>query len=138
MITIKTQYTGGLRTKAVHQKSGITITTDAPVDNQGKGESFSPTDLLAASLGSCMLTLVGIAANTHGFNIDGTDMQIIKIMGINPRRVTGINIVMDFPPRDYPDPVKKIIETAALTCPVALSIHPDIVQDVTFNFYNKK
>ncbi|HAL65647.1 MAG TPA: osmotically inducible protein OsmC, partial [Bacteroidales bacterium] len=87
MITIETIYLGELRTKATHLQSGNSIITDAPLDNQGKGEAFSPTDLLAAALASCMLTIMGIAARTHGFNIDGTKAEITKIMESNPRRV---------------------------------------------------
>jgi len=136
MPTIKTIYKGELRTEAEHVASGNMITTDAPVDNQGKGEAFSPTDLLAASLGSCMLTLVGIAANKNNFDIDGTKVEITKIMASNPRRVSAIEVTLDFPEKVYSDREKKIIENAALTCPVALSIHPDIEQKVTFNYFN--
>lgn len=135
MTTVKTIYQGELRTEAVHVASGVKITTDAPVDNQGKGESFSPTDLLAASLGSCMLTIMGIAARTHGFNIDGTQVEILKKMASDPRRVSGIEVKFDFPEINYDSRVRKIIEKAALTCPVALSLHPDIEQKVIFNFF---
>jgi len=136
MHTIKTIYQGDLRTEATHVRSNTRITTDAPVDNQGKGEAFSPTDLLAASLGSCMLTLIGIAANTHNFTIQGTRVQITKIMTNNPRKVSAVELVFDFPEQSYSDREKKIIENAALTCPVALSIHPDIEQKVSFNYYS--
>ncbi len=134
MPTVKTIYTKELRTEAEHVKSGTVIYTDAPVDNHGKGEAFSPTDLLAASLGSCMLTLVGIAARNHGFSIDGTRLSINKIMAENPRRVAAIEVKMDFPGTNYPENQRRIIEHAALTCPVALSLHPDIRQDVVFNY----
>lgn len=137
MSTATIQYSGNLRTTAKHTKSGIEIITDAPVDNQGKGEAFSPTDLLAASLGSCMLTLIGIAARTHNFNIDGTIATVIKEMASNPRRVSAIKITFDFPDIIYGDHYKMIIEKAALTCPVALSLHPDISQDVIFNFSDR-
>ncbi len=136
MPTINTKYLGELRTEATHEKSGKVIITDAPVDNHGKGEAFSPTDLLAGSLGSCMLTLIGIAAETHGFNIDGTRVSINKIMASDPRRVSGVHIVFDFPETVYSDKVKRIIEKAALTCPVALSLHPEIEQNVSFNFFS--
>ena len=134
MPTVKTIYTKGLRTEAEHVKSGTKICTDAPVDNQGKGEAFSPTDLLAASLGSCMLTLMGIAARNHGFDVDGTCMSINKIMADKPRRVAAIEITMDLPHGNYPENHRRILEHAALTCPVALSLHPDIRQDVIFNY----
>ena len=134
MPTVKTVYTKELRTEAEHVKSGTVILTDAPVDNHGKGEAFSPTDLLAASLGSCMLTLVGIAARAHGFNIDGTRLSVNKIMAEKPRRVAALEVLIDFPKGDYPENERRIIEHAALTCPVALSLHPDIRQDVKFNY----
>lgn len=134
MATSKITYIGNLRTTSVHLKSGIEIITDAPVDNQGKGEAFSPTDLLATSLGNCMLTIVGIAAKTHGFNIEGTTAEITKIMGENPRRVTEILVNLQFPSTNYSDKEKEIIERAARTCPVAHSLHPDIKQEITFVF----
>ena len=134
MATSKITYTGDLRTSSVHLKSGIQIITDAPVDNQGKGEAFSPTDLLSTSLGNCMLTIVGIAAKTHGFNIDGTTAEITKIMGENPRRVTEIVVNLQFPANNYSEKEKEIIERSARTCPVAYSLHPDIKQNITFGF----
>lgn len=134
MATIETVYEGGLRTRAKHLASGIEIITDAPVDNQGKGEAFSPTDLLSASLGSCMLTIMGIAANTHGINMDQTRIRITKIMAANPRRVAEVQIEFDMPAKDYSDKEKTILEHAARTCPVALSLNPDLVQSITFNW----
>lgn len=134
MSTSKITYTGELRTSSVHLKSGIEIITDAPVDNQGKGEAFSPTDLLATSLGNCMLTIVGIAARTHGFDINGTTAEITKIMGENPRRVTEIIVDLKFPVNNYSDKEKEIIERSARTCPVAYSLHPDIKQELTFRY----
>ena len=134
MATSKITYTGGLRTAAIHLKSGSEIITDAPVDNQGKGEAFSPTDLLATSLGNCMLTIVGIAAKTHDFNIDGTTAEVTKIMGENPRRVTEIVVNLQFPANNYSDKEKEIIERSAKTCPVAFSLHPDIKQALSFKY----
>lgn len=134
MATSKITYTGELRTSSIHLKSGMEIITDAPVDNQGKGEAFSPTDLLATSLGNCMLTIVGIAARTHGFSIDGTTAEITKIMGENPRRVSEIMVSLQFPGNDYSDKEKEIIERSARTCPVAHSLHPDIKQNLTFHY----
>ncbi|CDN32839.1 putative stress-induced protein OsmC [Mucinivorans hirudinis] len=131
MATIKTVYLGELRTQAEHLQSGTKIITDAPTDNQGKGEAFSPTDLLATSLGSCMLTIMGIAARTHGFDIDGTRVTTTKVMGTNPRRVVEVILEMQFP-NNYEDKHKRIIEAAAKECPVANSLHPDLKQTVTF------
>jgi uncharacterized OsmC-like protein len=133
METAKTTYLGDLRTEAVHVRSGQKLITDAPVDNQGKGEYFSPTDLLATALGSCMLTIMGIAARTHGFNIDGTKVDITKVMGTNPRRVVEVIVELTFP-RNYTDKEKKIIEISAKECPVANSLHPDLKQSVVFRY----
>ncbi len=134
-MTIKTIYTGGLRTEATHLDSNTTILTDAPKDNQGNGEAFSPTDLLATSLGSCMLTIMGIAARTHGINIDGTKTEITKIMSADPRRVAEIVVVFNFPEGvEYSPKERKILEAAAHSCPVSKSLHPELVQNVTFNF----
>jgi uncharacterized OsmC-like protein len=132
--TTKTVYLGELRTQATHVRSGQEIITDAPPDNRGKGEAFSPTDLLATSLGSCMITIMGIAAREHGFNIDGTTARIWKIMESDPRRVGEVRIELTFPSNNFTDKVKKIIERSAYTCPVYLSLHPDLKKTITFNF----
>ena len=113
METAKTIYLGNLRTEATHVRSGQKIVTDAPVDNQGKGEFFSPTDLLATALASCMLTIMGIAARTHGFDIDGTEVKITKVMGVNPRRVVEVIVELNFP-RNYSVKEKRIIEIVPL------------------------
>ncbi len=137
MATIQTFYIDELRTEATHVYSGTKLITDAPIDNQGKAESFSPTDLLAASLGSCMITIVGIAARTHGFELRlrGTKMDITKIMKSDPRRVGEIQIEMTFPEgSNFSEKEKKIIEHTSRTCPVALSLHPDLVQTWKFNW----
>lgn len=134
METIHTIYLGELRTEATHVKSGVKLISDAPPDNQGKGESFSPTDLLATSLGSCMATIMGIASRTQQIDIDGTKIRITKVMASNPRRVSEIHVEFDMPQRNYPEKIKKILDHAARTCPVALSLHPDIRQVVTFNY----
>lgn len=135
MATIETTYLGGLRTEATHLQSGTKIITDAPVDNNGKGEAFSPTDLLAASLGSCMMTIMGIAANTHGIDIDNTQCSITKIMAANPRRVAEVVVNFKFP-KEYTDKEKKILEHAALTCPVHLSLSEDVKKTVDFGWGN--
>ena len=134
MATIETYYEGSLRTIAKHVASDAIIVTDAPVDNHGKGAAFSPTDLLSASLGSCMLTVMGIACQTHGIHIDGTKMNITKIMASNPRRVCEIQIDFSFPHLTFDDHQKLILERAARTCPVALSLHPDIKQTIRFDW----
>ena len=134
METIRTIYSGNLRTEAVHVKSGQKIITDAPVDNQGKGEAFSPTDLLSASLGSCMLTVMGIAANTHSIDLVGMTLKTTKIMASNPRKVSEVIVEFSIDGKNYSEKEKTILEKAALTCPVALSLHPDVKQTVHFSF----
>jgi len=132
MTTSEIIYTGGLHCKATHTKSGVVIETDAPTDNHGKGESFSPTDSVANALGTCMLTTMGIAANGRGINIDNTTAKILKVMASGPRRISEIHVEISFPHNDYSGEQKKILEETALNCPVAKSIHPDIKQKVTF------
>lgn len=134
METSHVTYLGKLRTEAVHLRSGNKITTDAPPDNQGRGEFFSPTDLMATSLASCMITIIGIAAEAHGFNIDGTIARVTKIMGTDPRRVTEIVIHLDFPHNNYSEKERKIIEHSVKNCPVAKSLHPDLKQNVIINY----
>lgn len=134
MATSKITYNGNLRTTSIHLQSGTSIVTDAPTDNQGMGEAFSPTDLLATSLGNCMLTIVGIAAKTHGFNIDGTEAEITKVMAADPRRVSEIHVNLKFPANHYSQKEKDIIERSAKTCPVAYSLHPDIKQEINFEY----
>lgn len=134
METIRTKYTGNLRTIASHVQSGNELITDAPLDNQGRGEAFSPTDLLATALGSCMMTIMGIAARTHGFNLDGTSFKTTKIMASNPRRVGEVMIEFSFPANHFSEKEKKLIEHASKTCPVALSLHPDVKQTIILNF----
>ncbi len=128
----KVIYPGGLRTQSVHLKSGKEIITDAPVDNHGKGEAFSPTDLMANSLATCMLTVMGIACNKHNIKMDGTVAEVTKIMAANPRRVAEIDITITMPPMGYTDEQKKLLELTARTCPVAESLHPNLIQKITF------
>ncbi len=134
METVRTQYIGGLRTIAHHVNSGNDLITDAPLDNKGRGEAFSPTDLLATALGSCALTIMGIAANEHGFSIDGTKIKITKIMASNPRRVSEVIVEFDFPRNHFSEKEKKIIRLAANTCPVNQSLHPDLKKTFVFCF----
>ena len=134
METSRITYTGDLRTEAMHVKSGQTFITDAPTDNQGRGEAFSPTDLLATSLGACAITVVGIAARTHGFNVDGTEMKITKIMASDPRRVGEVIVEMTFPAVKYTEKEKSIIRHTINTCPVGQSLNPELKQTFILNF----
>jgi uncharacterized OsmC-like protein len=134
METAKTVYKGKLRTEAMHMRSGNVITTDAPVDNKGKGEYFSPTDLVATALGSCIFTIMGIAAREHGFSIDGSLCSITKIMAENPRRIGEIKIEFDLTGGEYTDKQKKILEYCVKTCPVSLSLNESLNQNVTLLF----
>ena len=136
-MTSKVTYLGELRTELTHIQSGQHVITDAPVDNHGKGERFSPTDLVATALASCMLTTIGIGSQTHNINIDGAECQVEKIMLADPRRISEIRIIMDFPGKQqYTDKEKKIIENTALTCPVLVSLHPDCKKTLTINWPN--
>jgi len=134
MTTSTVLYQIDLRTQAEHTRSGSRITTDAPVDNHGKGQNFSPTDLLATSLASCMLTIMGIVANEHNFKLKHPEAEVFKLMDSNPRRVKEIQIRIRFPECDLDKKSKKILEKAALNCPVAKSIHSDINQVVQFKY----
>lgn len=135
MTKISTVYSGNLRTEAVHLQSGSKIITDAPLDNHGKGEAFSPTDLLATALGSCMLTIMGISAEAYGFKLEGTTIETEKIMGTDPRRVVEIKLNITFPKgNNYTEQQKRVIESAARTCPVANSLHPDLKKTIVFNY----
>lgn len=134
MKTSSIEYIGGLRTSSIHLKSGNTIVTDAPTDNNGKGEAFSPTDLLATSLGCCMLTIMGIYAERNELDITGTKVDITKIMGTDPRRVVEIVVEMTIPNRNFSDKEKQALENAAKTCPVAKSLHPDLKQNVQISW----
>lgn len=125
-MTAEIIYTGKLGTEATHLKSGNTIKTDAPVDNQGKGEAFSPTDLVAGALGSCILTIMGIAARNHNIDMVGAKVQVNKIMAAAPRRIARIEVSITMPDKAYSDKQKKILEKAAHHCPVANSLHPDL------------
>jgi putative redox protein len=132
-MTATITYLGDLRTQAEHISSGSGLITDAPVDNHGKGQAFSPTDLVVAAHASCMLTLMGIAARTHGIDMDGTRADALKVMAAAPRRIARIETVIFFPPeKNYSSKERAILENAARTCPVALSLHPDVAQDISF------
>lgn len=134
-MTSKVSYTGNLRTEAIHLKSGSRIETDAPVDNEGKGERFSPTDLVATALGSCMMTLMGIVANRHEWDLEGAYCEVEKIMATQPRRISAINVNL-YLPASAPTHAKarKILEHAALTCPVFESLHPNCAKNISFHW----
>jgi len=135
MATAETVYLGDLRTAATHVQSQTTIITDAPIDNQGKGEAFSPTDLLATSLTSCMLTIMGISAKAHNISLGEIKASTTKIMQANPRKVAEIKVVFNFPEGiSYTHHQKALLQKAAETCPVYLSLHPDIKKEITFNW----
>ena len=131
MSIIKINYSGKLTTIATHINSGNILSTDAPLDNFGKGSTFSPTDLFATSLGSCMLTIMGIAGNTHGINIDGANILLEKIMSKNPRRIGELNISIVLP-QNLSKNNRIKIERAAKHCPVAKSLHPKILKKIKF------
>ncbi|MDK2979002.1 MAG: hypothetical protein PWP52_1716 [Bacteroidales bacterium] len=132
--TIRTTYIGQLRTEAVHVRSGNKLITDAPVDNHGKGETFSPTDLLATSLASCIFTIMGIKAEAAGFSIDGATAKTWKIMSENPRRVAEVKIEYDFTMCDLTDKQKRLLKGLVKVSPVPLSLHPDTKQNVSIKF----
>ena len=127
----KVTYKGSLRTEAIHVQSGNTIITDAPIDNHGKGEAFSPTDLVATALASCMLTIMGIVANRNHFKINGTIAEIEKIMGANPRRINEIKINIRFN-ENFDKKTKRKLENAALACPVSNSLSENLNESIKF------
>ena len=134
MATVETLYTGQIRTESTHVRSGTKLITDAPVDNHGRGEFFSPTDLVATALGTCMITIIGIAATSQGFDIDGTRISITKIMADNPRRIAEIVVELTFPHDHYTEQQKRLIEFTTRNCPVSLSLHPDLKQTVSIKY----
>jgi uncharacterized OsmC-like protein len=134
MTTIKTTYLGDLRTENIHLQSGSKIITDAPTDNRGRGEGFSPTDMLATALANCIMTIMGIKAMDHGIDISGTEIEITKIMANDPRRVAEVAMEFNFPKKDYTEKEKQLIESVAGISPVPLSVHPNLKQTVKFNW----
>lgn len=132
-MTSKVTYLGDLRTTSIHLQSGTEILSDAPIDNNGKGEAFSPTDLVANALGSCMFTIMGIKARDMNINLEDSSASVTKIMQAEPRRISAIEIVFDM---NYaPDEKTKIIlERAAMTCPVFLSLNTEIDKRITFHW----
>lgn len=132
-MTSKVTYLGNLRTSSIHIQSGTEIISDAPLDNNGKGEAFSPTDTVANGLATCMMTIMGIKARDLQIDLEGTTAEVVKIMNAEPRRIGAIEIV--FQMQGTSDQKSKtILERAAMTCPVSLSLHPDVEKRITFNW----
>ena len=132
-MTSKVTWLGDLRTACTHTKSGNTFITDAPTDNNGKGEAFSPTDTVATGLASCMMTVMGIKARDMGIDLKGTTASVNKIMASDPRRIYKIEVTLDIPV-EVDEKSRIILERTANTCPVHYSLHPDIEKDITFNW----
>ncbi|MFO7721014.1 MAG: OsmC family protein [Gillisia sp.] len=132
-MTSKVVYKGDLRTECEHLQSKSIFITDAPLDNQGKGEAFSPTDTVATALASCMLTIMGIKARDLALDISGTFAEVTKFMEVNPRRISGIKVAFTVK-GILNDKEKIILEKSAKTCPVIYSIHPDIIKDISFSY----
>ena len=133
MSTSKIIYKNNLRTEAQHIASGQKIITDAPLDNNGKGEAFSPTDLVATALASCMITIMAIAAEKNGINISETSASVKKIMGTNPRTISDVVIDIKMS-KDLALKDRRRLEKAALACPVHKSLHPDMNKEITFSY----
>ena len=132
-MTSNVTYLGELRTNAVHLASENSFITDAPLDNQGKGEAFSPTDIVSTALASCLLTIMGIKAKNLNLDLRGTKAQVKKIMASEPRRIEEIKIEINVN-KSFDSKTQRLLERAALNCPVAKSLHPDLKQNITFNW----
>jgi putative redox protein len=134
MVNIEVVYEGELRCTAVHEPSKSKITTDAPVDNHGKGEAFSPTDLVGTALGTCMMTIMGIQAKRHGINLNGSRVKVGKVMATAPlRKIARLEVAFTLPAAVAADH-RKLLENAALTCPVHASLHPDVAVPIVFHW----
>ena len=133
-MTAKITYEGNLRTRMTHIYSGTEVLTDAPLDNQGLAQAFSPTDIVATALGSCMLTIMGIKARDMNLDLVGTEVAVTKLMANDPRRISEIQLMLRFPKNNFTEKDKTILENAARHCPVAKSLHPEIVQTITFEW----
>jgi len=133
MPTTKVTYLGDLRTSSIHLQSGSQIISDAPIDNNGKGEAFSPTDTVANGLASCMFTVMGIKAREMGVDFAGSTAEVTKVMAAEPRRISEIHVAFEM--KITPDEkIKTILERTAMTCPVHYSLHPDIKKVIVFNW----
>lgn len=134
MATARVEYLGGLRTKCTHLKSGTEILTDAPVDNHGKGEAFSPTDLLATAYVSCMISVLGIYCNEHNIEMIGGTGEVTKMMASGPRRIERLEIILDFSMNEWDEAIQKRVIRVAETCPVAKSMSESIIVDIEYKF----
>jgi putative redox protein len=134
MAMMTSTYTGGLRTQSVHVKSGSTIITDAPTDNKGRGEAFSPTDLVCAALSTCIITTMAILADREGIDLTGLTSEVVKIMDSNPRKIKEIQVILSHPNLLATDIQKEKLKRAGLTCPVKLSLSDTVIQTIEFNF----
>jgi uncharacterized OsmC-like protein len=132
-MTSKVTYLGDLRTTSTHLQSGTEILSDAPIDNNGRGEAFSPTDLVANALGSCMMTIMAIKSKDLNINLEGSTVEVTKIMQAEPRKIARIEIIMNMA-LAVDDKTKIILERTAMNCPVLLSLNPDIEKDITINW----
>jgi uncharacterized OsmC-like protein len=130
----KIVYEGNLRTRMTHLHSGSEVITDAPLDNQGLAQAFSPTDLVATALGSCMITIMGIKARDMQLDLSGTQIEITKVMASEPRRISEVHVRILFPKNNFSEKEKTILENAARYCPVAKSLHTDIKQEIKFEW----
>ncbi|GHC63191.1 OsmC family protein [Ulvibacter litoralis] len=137
MSTSKVTYLGDLRTNCEHLASGNSYVTDAPVDNNGQGAAFSPTDTVATGLANCMLTMMGIKARDMKVSLDGSTALVTKTMAANPRRISKIDVIMELP-SGFDAKTKQILENTANTCPVHHSLHPDIEKNIVFNWESLK
>jgi len=133
-LTTTITYSGNLHTEAVHVRSGNSLTTDAPTDNGGEGKAFSPTDMVATALGTCVLTIMGQAAVRDGVDMTGAKAEVTKTMSSSPRRISAIDIEIYMPDHSYSDKEKASLLRAAKHCPVANSLHPDIEERITFHW----
>jgi len=134
MNTASARYAGNLRTEATHAASGNVIQTDAPTDNHGRGEAFSPTDLVSTALGSCMMTVMGIVADRHHLNLVDSTFAVVKHMSAEaPRRIAQIDVTFTLP-ATLTATERTVLERAAHTCPVSLSLHPDVRQNIVFEY----
>ena len=133
MATSKVTYLGELRTSSIHINSGSEIISDAPVDNNGKGEAFSPTDTVANALASCMFTVMGIKAREMDVDFSGSTAEVTKVMAAEPRRISEIHITFNMN-LETDDKTKTILERTGMTCPVHYSLHPDIKKEIVFNW----
>jgi len=138
MKTAEVIYQGQLRTEATHLRSGNRMTTDAPVDNLGQGQFFSPTDLVATALASCMLTVMGIKARDKGLPLEGARVEVSKVMASGPRRISEVQLDLYLPGETLTGPQRELLEHTARTCPVAQSVHPDMLQRVRVHWQPKQ